>query len=357
MRLVTKPSEARSIACPRANAVLALMLIALTAVSAPAVADAPVGAAVLSRSRFLMGTACEVTTRGTASESIGNALDEIARVESVISTWRPDSELSRLNGSKRSVVSPELFSLLRAAIAVGKETQFAFNPLVGPLLRLWRVREGGTLPDEREIVATLPSLAIENARFDAATNEVTLLNGAEFEEGGFGKGYAIDRASALLQSENATSWLINFGGQIAVRANTPVEIAIASPSDRFCPAVVVRLSSGSLSTSSGSEKSFISPSGLLSHILDPRTGRALPPRGSVSVIDDSAMRADALSTALYVLGPETGLDWANAHGVAAIFLVPAADGWNVVASDSAARSALGLTSINKAFHIKGKITQ
>ena len=104
--------------------------------------------------------------------------------------------------------------------------------------------------------------------------------------------------------------MINFGGQIAVRGTH--EVAIAHPLHRDQPLVTLTLRDASLSTSSNSERG--------SHIIDPATGEALPPRGSVSVIDPSAFRADALSTALYVMGPERGLAWARAHDVTAIFI-------------------------------------
>ncbi len=143
---------------------------------------------------------------------------------------------------------------------------------------------------------------------------IALANGAAFEEGAFGKGYALDRMLAAIHGDA----IINFGGQIAVRGAH--EVAIAHPLHRERPLVTLTLHDASLSTSSGSEKTFVAGGRRFSHLIDPRTGEALPPRGSVSVIDRSAFRADALSTALYVMGPERGLAWARAHDVVAIFI-------------------------------------
>ena len=104
--------------------------------------------------------------------------------------------------------------------------------------------------------------------------------------------------------------VINFGGQIAVRGKR--EVAIAHPRYRNRPVVTITLRDASLSTSSDSEHP--------GHIIDPATGQSVPARGSVSVIDSSAFRADALSTALYVMGPARGRIWAIAHNIVAIFI-------------------------------------
>jgi thiamine biosynthesis lipoprotein len=147
------------------------------------------------------------------------------------------------------------------------------------------------------------------------SSTVRLANGAQFEEGGFGKGYALDRMLARITASHA---VLNFGGQLLVRGSQ--RVTISHPLHRDRPIVALTLTNASLSTSSGSEKSFDAGGVRFSHILDPATGMALPPRGSVSVIHASAFVADCLSTALYVMGPERGLAWARTHGVAAIFI-------------------------------------
>ena len=121
--------------------------------------------------------------------------------------------------------------------------------------------------------------------------------------------------------------VLNFGGQILVRSAAPV--TIADPRHRDRAVVALTIHDASLSTSSGSEKSFVVNGRRFTHIFDPRTGEALPPRGSVSVIANTATEADILSTALYVMGRDEGLRWANEHAVAALFI----DG-TIVASDT-----------------------
>jgi thiamine biosynthesis lipoprotein len=217
------------------------------------------------RAQYLMGTVCEIRAADP-----GPAFAEARRIEAMISTWRDDSELSRLNRGEIATPSPELDALLREATAISRETNGAFDPRVGRF----------TLP-RRDAKGTI-------------------------DEGGFGKGYALDRMLALTPGDV----VINFGGQIAVRGAH--EVSIADPRHRQRPLVTLTLRNASLSTSSDSEQP--------GHILDPATGRSVPSWGSVSVIDASALRADALSTALYVMGPERGLAWARAHDVVAIFI-------------------------------------
>jgi FAD:protein FMN transferase len=281
-------------------------------------AAAFLAAASVTRARYVMGTACEVSVPSSpaAQQQIESAFAEAARIERFLSTWHDDSELSRLNAHQLTVVSPELRDLLRQSVEWAHATSGAFNPLVKPLLDAWLIRDGGTVPDNVALAAATSRADLNNIAFGES---VELLNGAQVEEGAFGKGYALDRMLIALRDRGATAALINFGGQIA-SYNSPQEVAIADPERRERPMLSVTLSHGSISTSSGSEKSFVIAGRRFTHIIDPRTGEALPPRGSVSVIHPSALVADILSTALYVMGPAEGVRWARDHDVTAIFI-------------------------------------
>lgn len=228
-------------------------------------------AAFLTRAQYLMGTLCEIDADVPAAA----AFAECARIELMVSTWRDDSELSRVN--RGATPSTELASLLAVANDYKRETDGAFDPHIRALLNKWGIRKG---------------------------------DAGGYEEGGFAKGYAIDRMLDVLRRDGATHAVINFGGQIGTLAST--EVTIADPTRRDHPVVALTLQQRSLSTSSTSEKP--------NHIIDPRSGVPVPARGSVSVIHDSALVADILSTALYVMGRERGLEWARAHHVLVIFI-------------------------------------
>jgi thiamine biosynthesis lipoprotein len=150
-----------------------------------------------------------------------------------------------------------------------------------------------------------------------------------FEEGAFGKGYALDRMLALLDGEA----LINFGGQIIVRGAH--EVTIADPANRDLPVLALTIADASLSTSAGA------------HILDPRTGKSVGDRGSASVIANDALTADILSTALYVMGEDDGLRWAAANNVAAIFI----NGNRTIRLSPAARER-GVAVLDRNFKLK-----
>lgn len=334
------------------NRVAALFaLLAALGLSARA-ATLPLESAT-SRSRFLMGTVCEIDSEGDATASDA-AFSEIGRIEERISTWREGSELSRVNRAGDAVVSPELYSLLSAAMRLAQLTGGAFNPLVAPLVELWKTREAGAFPPPDKIAAVVDRLDLAGPKFDDTFRRISLPSGAAFEEGAFGKGYALDRAAAVLASAGIDDFLIDFGGQLMLRSRVPMEVAIANPRQRDEPSLFLTLTSGSLSTSSGSEKTFVVDGERFSHLLDPRSGRALPPRGSVSVVSSSAFEADALSTALYVMGPREGLAWANEHDVAAIFIVPEGAGWAVLLSDRSINSGLAVRAAAADIQIQGR---
>jgi thiamine biosynthesis lipoprotein len=264
----------------------------VTLLALPLFASEPV-----QRARYLMGTTCEVSVPAGHEPEIEQAFAEAQRVERMISTWRNDSELSRLNAGVTPSVSSELQALLDEVTRWKQRTGGAFSPHVKALVDVWRTRDEGTLPDPAAIVA---------AQADR-----------QIEEGGFGKGYALDRMLASIAAPEAS---INFGGQITARG--PLQVAIADPANRDVPVVELTITDASISTSSGSERTFEHEGRKFSHIFDPRTGQALPPRGSATVIAQQALAADVLSTALYVMGEEDALRWADDHDVAAILINP-----------------------------------
>ena len=235
------------------------------------------------------------------------------RVEGMISTWRDDSELARFNAGDAKALSPELAADLRITLQWAKETGGAFNPLVRPLIDAWKTRGAGAVPSKAVIAGAMKRADLANV------HDMVLANGAIFEEGAWGKGLAIDRMLDVLKARGVKHARINFGGQIG-QFGDPGDVVIADPRQRDRAAVALFLGEESISTSAGSEKSFTANGRTFTHIIDPRSGMALPPRGSVSVISDSAFVADILSTALYVMSPDAGMKWAAAHNVAAVFI-------------------------------------
>ncbi|MBK8794664.1 MAG: FAD:protein FMN transferase [Holophaga sp.] len=265
------------------------------------------------RQVLAMGTrfSLRLETGGRAEEA---ALAEVARIEAACSTWRPDSAWSRLNAAQGEAVAldPEWISLLTRVQSWSRATSGAFDPVLRALMQAWGIRQGGRVPDGAELAAARTASGSALLQLDEIRGTARLSHPhAGLEEGGFLKGYALDAARLAAQREGSTSGLLDLGGQILVWG-TALPVDVAHPRQRQWALLRIVLANASLSTSGCSERGR--------HLLDPRTGKPCPDWGAVSVVCPSALDADVLSTALYVMGPDQGLAWAEAHRFAAVFM-------------------------------------
>jgi thiamine biosynthesis lipoprotein len=307
----------------------------LAAVASAAGAPAAAGA---TRARYLMGTTLRIEIPAGAPESaFEEAFAEVARLEDVLSNWRPDSEVSRLNRSAGTPFrcSADLYDALREALRWAAETGGAFDPTVEPLVRARGLRDGdGVLPGAdgaalRDRPPGAPAaVGWRLLRLDPERRVAVLeAPGAGIDFGGIGKGIALDAAVRRLRDGGVDAALLDFGGQVAVFGTPPGldgwTVAVADPAARDRPTLSFRLRDASAATSGNSERGA-GPAG--GHILDPASGRPAPFEGSVTVVMPQAIAADALSTALFVMGPEAGLEWAGRRGVAALYLSRGRDG-------------------------------
>jgi thiamine biosynthesis lipoprotein len=304
----------------RFTAVAWLVPFALMAASAP---GAPV-----TREVFLMGTRATLTTwdqdRPRALEHLESLLMPLEQTERQLSTWLPASEVSRLNRANARVqLSPALCVLLADVERWIHETAGTFDPSIGALTAAWGIHEGGRLATDREVNDARSHSGWNRVSLDPSTCEAQLAPGVTLDVGAFGKGAALDRARQAVPT--TIPWMIDLGGQVAVNSAPPAahgwSVFIADPQRRMTPAIEVRLTGGSLSTSGGSERDAHVNGRRVGHHIDPRTGRPAPFDGSVTVWHGKALAADALSTALYVMGVRDGLRWADAHDVAACYLL------------------------------------
>jgi FAD:protein FMN transferase len=282
--------------------------------AAHTVAEVPATERV-ERSLVAMGTHLEISLVAD-SRAAGLAASEAARaaievVEARLSTWRPDSELSRLNASDVGASftpTPLLASDLERAFRWRDDSDGAFDPGLGLLVDLWDLRGQGRQPSAEEIEETLRSCG-KNAFSLALPHSLSRnLESARLEEGGFGKGAALDAALASLRALGIEEAHIDLGGQSAVLCgSTPVTLGVAHPDDRSRGFVALELPGGSIATSGNSERGLVVGTERIGHVLDPHTGRPAKDFGSVTVWSPSAFDADCLSTALYVMGPEEAL--------------------------------------------------
>ncbi|GLH73079.1 FAD:protein FMN transferase [Geothrix limicola] len=268
----------------------------------------------MDRRVLAMGTELRVHLEGTgdlgkASEA---ALAETQRIEAACSTWNPASAWSRLNAARGAAVplAAEWIGLLETVKGWTARTEGAFDPVLWALLNAWGIRQGGAHPSPEAVAQAREASGAALLRLDARSGMAQLGHpAAGLEEGGFLKGYALDRMKAAAQAQ---AGLLDFGGQL-LAWGSPVEASVADPLDRQRPRLTFRLNEASLSCSGTSERGR--------HILDPRSGEPCPAWGSTAVVAADGLTADVLSTALYVLGPKAGLRWAERHDVAAAFLL------------------------------------
>jgi FAD:protein FMN transferase len=267
------------------------------------------------------------------------AVREIARVEALLSTWRPGGPLDRLNAARpgvRVAVGHEAAGLLAQMEGWSARTRGTFEPTVAPLIKAWDLRGRGRVPDDGEIARALAAVGRGVIAVDLQKGEAyRRREGAAVDEGAWGKGYALDRAVAVLKAAGARDAMIDLGGQIISLGKA--RVSVADPRNRQREAVSVALEASSISTSGDSERFVTVGSRRIGHLLDPRTGQPAADFGSATVIASSALVADVLSTAFFVLGPSRGLDLSRelcneGFPNEALFLVVAGDRLQVLAS-------------------------
>jgi len=300
---------------------LLLMIVAVTAVGA--------GAAEIELSRRVaaMGTVLEVTVsardRGTALAASQSLLEAVDAVERRLSTWREDSELSRLNRSVPGIevsLSDELEADLREARRWWSATGGAFDPGISSLVEAWDLRGWGRTPSDTELAVAREASGLEHLVLTSGAGSRTSA-GFGIEEGGFAKGIALREAAAAALAAGASCVVMNFGGQIEVAGDCGKRwVEIADPRRRNESVVRLLIELESVATSGNSERGLMVDGIEFGHLLDPLIGSPVPSWGAVTVVGADAVAADCLATALYVMGPDRGAEWLHGRsGIEAVF--------------------------------------
>lgn len=242
------------------------------------------------------------------------ALDEIGECESWMTVYDDESEVCRVNkqAAKHAVeVSEPLFNLITQSAAISAETNGAFDPACGAMIKIWGFyRREGRLPTAKERARAMAASGIKHVVLDEKNRTVKFLRpGLEFNFGGIGKGFALDRAAELLSRQWGIQSALLHGGGSSVRAiGTPPgdergwRIRIQHPYNPADSIGEIRLNHGGLGTSAATFQYFVYKGRKYGHVLDPRTGHPAEGTASASVMAPSSAEADALSTAAFVLG-------------------------------------------------------
>jgi thiamine biosynthesis lipoprotein len=255
-----------------------------------------------------------------------SAMDRIAALDATMSDYRDTSELNRVcaEASRKPIrISEDLFRVFSMAERFSELTGGAFDVTAGPLVRLWRrARRTGELPDSGRLTAARQSTGYRLLRLDQASRTVTLgQDGMRIDLGGIAKGYAADRALEDLRRFQITSALVAAGGDIAAGSPPPgKEGWRVGVSGGGREAICTLLLKNRAISTSGDMWQYVELDGArYSHIVDPRTGQALTGRRSATVVASDSASADALATAVCVLGATRGLQLVDSIGAAALF--------------------------------------
>lgn len=309
------------------SGLLGLVLAAQVGCAAASVGPQPIGlpgrqqpqsqphgrARAVERVVVAMGTTLHLEVhaadRAAALGASEAAVRAVEAVEQRLSTWRPDSELSRFQTAPVGApfaASRALCDDLRRARRWFERTGGAFDPAVGALITAYDLRGAGRWPDEREVTAALGRCGMQHVTI--GDRSLRRARPVRLDAGAFGKGVALDGAAAAAVGAGADAVALDFGGQLRLAGGAgPRALDIADPRDRARPALRLRIDGGSVATTANSERGRRVDGRRLSHVLDPRTGAPARDFGAVTVWAERALDADALSTACFVLGPERAL--------------------------------------------------
>jgi thiamine biosynthesis lipoprotein len=245
---------------------------------------------------------------------VNEAFDEVDRIDRLMSHYKADSPLSRLNrdASRGPVaVDAELFDFIADAMRYNHDSGGAFDITVGPLMKAWGFFRGeGRVPSEVELAAARGHVGGVHVTLNSTARTIAFDEpGVEIDLGGIAKGYAVDRVAGLLKERKIAAALISAGGSSVYGLGAPPgragwEVTIQDPIDPRKTALTVLLKDRALSVAGSSEKSFEFVGTTYSHIMDPRTGRPVQGLLSIAVLAQSATAGDALDNALFVLGPD-----------------------------------------------------
>jgi thiamine biosynthesis lipoprotein len=264
-----------------------------------------------------MGTVVEITIVGedeeAAKKAALQAFQEIKRIEQLMSPWIESSDVSRINqssGKEWVKVSPETFKVIQKAKEISELSEGGFDITVGPLTQLWRMaREKKVLPPVEELKQKLDLVNFKNMMMDQEGKVFLKKREMAIDLGGIAKGYAGDRAFELLNSLGYKNLIVNAGGDLrtgGLKVDQPWTIGIQDPRASQKMMARVSVSDAAIATSGDYEKFFIYQGKRYHHIFNPRDGFPTEGCQSVTILCKEGMVADALATAVFVLGPEKG---------------------------------------------------
>lgn len=259
---------------------------------------------------FAMDTVMTINAYGSKSESaVKAAQNEINRLDKLLSVQKENSEIFKLNQSKKMTVSEDTLTLITRSKEIYTLTDGAFDISCEPLIREWGFYSGleNKVPSKKAIETALEGVGAEHIKFENST--VTLDKNSSLDLGGIAKGYASHKAAEILKEYGVTSALMSLGGNVRAIGSKPDgeswSVAVTDPDDNSKSIGTLKISDKAVVTSGGYQRYFEENGQTYHHIIDTKTGYpADSGLKSVTIVSDDDALADALSTALFVMGLE-----------------------------------------------------
>jgi len=300
---------------------LSLVAVSFTSCNRKERADADSG------NQMIMGTFAHVVAvaedSGTARKCVRAALEEIHKVDNLMSDYKSDSEISRVNSQayeKAVQVSESTYEVLQRSVEFSKMSDGAFDITIGPLVSLFRkAKESKVAPSEEQIKLAKSKVGFEKLKLDSENRTVQFSdNGMLLDLGGIAKGYAIDKAIEAAQSNGAIGAMVDIGGDVRCFGLPPKGrdhwlIGLQDPNSAIEGiaggelTLVLKVTDAAVATSGDYQQFVLIEGKRYSHIMDRRTGTSAEGLSSVTIISDNATDGDALATSVSVMGAEKGL--------------------------------------------------
>lgn len=251
-------------------------------------------------------------------QALRAAFTELVRLEQLMSEWRADSEVSRINqqAGQAVAVSPETYDVIAKAVWAGRISEGTFDISFMPLNELWRFGDAAEarprLPSPRAVKQKLSLVDYRRIQLDPAERRVRIEPNMELGLGGIAKGYAVDRAAAVLRRHGLTSFLVQAGGDLYGAGRkpdgSPWVSGVQDPrGPRGSYFAIIELTDRAFSTAGDYARAYVVDGKRYHHILDPRTGYPARACRSVTIWAEDALLADAIDDAVFILGPKRGL--------------------------------------------------
>ena len=306
-----------------------LLLLAMTAVVLVTGCTRP---RTVQKTESIMGTEVTVTVvAGSEQEgaaAIDAAMDEIRRFDRMMSLYKDDSEITKVNlaaGKHPVKVSPEMIDVVEAAFEISRLSGGVFDVTIGPLVVLWQMRlKEGKVPSADELRKIRPLVNYRNIATDRKASTIFLKKPGMIMDFGGMKGYIADRAAEVIKKRGISNAIIAVAGDIWVLGHredgSPWRIGVQHPREREKTLVTLKLSDQYVSTSGDYERFVIREKKRYHHIIDPRTG--MPSRGVISatLIGKKGALIDPLTKVPFILGPEEGMKIVKKLGAEAIIV-------------------------------------